>query len=320
MDALNQTPPGEAVSKNGIKGVTPRLSICIPAYQENASALLKSLYRQHGAELCELIVYDDGSDDAYITADIARWIYKYPGPARLVTSLTNHGRAFARNRLIAHAESDWLLLLDADMQPDSKSFLKNYLAEIDAGDGKPRLIAGGFSLNHIRPTRIQALHAAQARRSECLKAVDRNKAPGRYVFTSNILVHADILASVPFDEGFIGWGWEDVDWGLSVAEAWPVLHIDNTATHLGLDDADTLLKKYATSGTNFARLALRHPKAVDDMPLMRAAQKLRSLPATGFIRNIAKALARNRLGLVPIPIRLFALKLYRAATYARHLS
>jgi len=308
----------ETLTSNGVTH-SAKLSICIPAWRDTASPLLTALARLPHHEHCEVLIYDDGSADPDMTEQITAHLSAFESPASLITAAQNHGRSYARNRLIHHATSDWLLMLDADMLPDDDQFLARYL-EAMANQSAPALIAGGFSLAQVDATKPQALHAAQSRRSECLNAEERNVAPGRFVFTSNILVHRDILDTISFDDGYQGWGWEDVDWGLRVAEKFDVLHIDNTATHLGLDDTDTLLSKYGTSGPNFARLARQHPDAVSDMPLYKVARKLSHLPGRKLLVIVCKALAKDRLGLTPMRLRLFALKLYRSAVYSETLS
>ena len=297
---------------------TADLSICVPVFKHDPSRLVKALAEQPAARTCALTLCDDGSGDAQLTQILTDLIQSWPGPATLITLHANRGRAFARNRLIAEARTDWLLLLDGDMVPDSDRFLKTYLARL-ADQNAPALIVGGFSLDKVDANPDQALHAAQSRRSECLAASVRQSDPGRYVFTSNILLHRTIFDTIKFDDGFQGWGWEDTDWGLRVAERFPVLHIDNTATHLGLDTADQLIAKYGGSGANFARLAMRHPQAAARMSLYRAAYTLRHMPFRGTLRRAAKAAARDRAGILPMPARLFALKLYRAACYAEAL-
>ena len=307
----------ETLSGNGISHAA-NLSICIPAWRDTASPLLASLANLPDHENCEILVYDDGSADANMTKTINAHLANFKGPAKLITAQENHGRSHARNRLMAHATSDWLLMLDADMLPDDEQFLVRYI-ETMVSQPQPALIAGGFSLQQVTPTKAQNLHAAQSRRSECLGAAQRQEAPGRFIFTSNILVHRKVLDAVYFDDGYQGWGWEDVDWGLRVADQFPILHIDNTATHLGLDDTKTLLKKYGTSGANFARLASQHPAAANDMPLFQVARKLRHLPGRSLLEAICKTIAIAPIGLTPMRLRLFALKLYRSSIYSRLL-
>lgn len=315
IHTIGRTEKGEAVLSNGRSGEVA-LTICVPCYGESADPLIASLIRMPNAHRASLILFDDGSQDEALTRRLARHVIAFPGPARLATAPENKGRAFARNRLIAMAETDWILFLDADMCPDKTDFLDCYLDAIRNSEG-PSLIAGGFSLQQVRPTRETALHAAQARASETLSARERRAAPGRYVFTSNILVHADILRDVSFDDGFEGWGWEDVDWGLNVAKAWPVTHIQNTATHLGLDSTQAILGKYGNSGANFAHLAARHPGSVTSMPLYRMARRLQKIPLKPLWRDGAHWGARQ--GWLPLRLRLTCLKLYRALCYSGHL-
>jgi hypothetical protein len=303
---------GEYVVSNGHTGPAV-LTICVPCYRDDAVPLIARLAELSGAERCTLILYDDGSGDAALTDRHAEAVMAYPGPARLVTALDNYGRSHARNRLVARAEADWILLLDADMLPDDDRFLQNYMQVIDRGEA-PGLIAGGFSVVQVTPKADQWLHYAQAEASDCLDAAARNLEPGRFVFTSNILVHRDVLSAVGFDESFSGWGWEDVDWGLRVAGRFPVAHIDNTATHLGLESDQRLLNKFGSSGANFGRLAEKHPDAVEHMALTRAALKLKGWR---WIRPAVKTVALTRL--FPIRLRLLALKTYRAASYSEYL-
>ena len=313
--AIGRTDAGETVLSNGISGEAA-LTICVPCWKDSADAMIAMLVRMEDARSATLILYDDGSADDAMSRKLAHHIARFPGPAPLVTSHENMGRAHARNRLMELAETDWILFLDADMRPDDEHFIARYLEAINNSDG-PALIAGGFSLRHVRPTAETALHAAQSNASEIVDAKTRAREPGRYVFTSNILVHKQVMADVSFDDGFTGWGWEDVDWGLNVAGKFPVIHIDNPASHLGLDRTDAILSKFGGSGHNFARLAARHPDAVQSMPLYRMARRFRHLPARPFWRAITRTGAG--LNWLPMKLRLACLKTYRALAYAEYL-
>lgn len=305
---------GELVWINGHAGEA-LITIAVPTYRDDASRMIRALSRCDGAEATELVIYDDGSGNPPMRERMRDALRDYPGPGKLVAARENLGRSHARNRLIAHGGTRWLLLLDADMLPDRNAFLRIYLAAARACES-PALFAGGFSLEQVRPRRNQKLHAAQSRRSECLDAETRARQPGRHVFTSNLLVHRDILQAIAFDDAYVGWGWEDVDWGLRVAEQFQVCHIDNTASHLGLDRDRDLMRKYRRSGPNFARLVRRHPEAARQMSLYKSARLLKWLgPLNWPLAWIAGAVAR--LAILPAALRLAGLKLYRAAHYAR---
>jgi hypothetical protein len=231
-------------------------------------------------------------------------------PGRLIILGRNEGRARGRNRLARDARARHLLLLDADMAPAGGRFLRRYLelAEEDVA-----IVCGGFSL----PPRTRgplALHHALQQRGEALAARIRARQPEKYVFTSNLLVRRDVLLLEPFDETFLGWGWEDVEWGLRVAARFPVLQIDNPAAHLGLDTAETLASKYEQSQANFARVNERHPDALSRFPSHRLARLLRRSPLRGILRAVLKKTALHPR--VPLTARVAAMKLYRAALYA----
>jgi hypothetical protein len=291
----------------------PRLSVVIPTFRFDCSKLVGALAQI--SQDAEIIIHDDGSADSSLTAALTASGNSAAVPVRVVTAGRNRGRAGARNAAIRHARSSWVLLLDSDMLPDHPEFLSRYLAEAERAPG-PCLVVGGYSLDQTPVAAGQQLARRQALTSECLPAATRARAPGRFVFTSNILVHRDILRTIPFDEGFEGWGWEDTEWGLRVAASHPVLHIDNTATHLGVDTDEALMAKYARSGANFARLVRQHPDSMAGAPLLRAARICRRLPFRQSFRRAAEQAARGPL---PLSLRATALKAWRALIYAEHL-
>lgn len=288
----------------------PRLSVLIPFKGDDPRPLLIALAREPVA--VEIVLLNDGTGDASLSAALQALIPDLPLPTRLVTLAVNEGRAKGRNRLVSHARAGHFLFLDSDMAPDRGDFLAAWLALITKDD--PAVAFGGFSLQQVKPRRDQALHRAMAAHSDCLSAAERSLSPEKHVFTSNLLVRRDVFAAEGFDEGFAGWGWEDVEWGMRVARRWPIVHIDNTATHLGLDPAKVIAAKYEQSAANFARVVAAHPEVVSAYTSYRAAKILRRVPLRGLWRPLIKAFALNDLA--PLPSRAFAMRLYRAALYA----
>lgn len=312
---FEETVNGEHVSH--LRSGPAAITVLVPCYKDDPRPLIRALGACADAVHAHIIVFDDGSGDCVLTSDTKRALEAYPGPATLVTSPKNVGRAQARNRLVSHARTGWVLLLDADMLPDDHLFIARYLDAL-AHMREPGLVAGGFSLKRVNALPGQTLHALQSAASECLPASTRAEEPGRYVFTSNILVHRDVLADVPFDPAYTGWGWEDVDWGLRVVQGHPIQHIDNTATHLGLDTDAVLIGKYESSGPNFARMAHAHPEAAAKMPLLKAARTLSRLgPLNVPLRMVCRIAAR--MPALPGKVRLAALKTLRASAYAKVL-
>ncbi|HEX5377110.1 MAG TPA: glycosyltransferase [Phenylobacterium sp.] len=288
----------------------PRLSILIPFKGDDPAPLLAALGRESGP--AEIVLLDDGTDDAALAARVADQIRALSLPARFVRLARNEGRAKGRNRLVGHARASSLLFLDSDMLPDSPDFLGTWLDLVERQD--PPVAFGGFSLDQVPPRADQALHRAMAGHADCLPAAERRLTPEKYLFTSNLLVRRDVFEAEAFDESFTGWGWEDVEWGMRVARRWPILHLDNPATHLGLDTAPVIAAKFEQSAANFARVVAAHLDVVRAYPSYRVARLLKRAPFRPLWRPLLKAYAL--IEGAPVKTRAFAMRLYRAALYA----
>lgn len=292
----------------------PALSVLIPFYRDDPRPLLATL-NQEAASLggaVEVVVLSDGGGDGALDVAVSEAVRALAVPTRLVALSNNVGRAKGRNRLAAHARADHFLFLDSDMAPDAPDFLARYLRLIAADD--PPVAFGGFSMAQASDAPAFALHKALSLRGECLPAAVRSLHPEKYVFTSNLLVRRDVFEAEAFDERFRGWGWEDVEWGMRVARRYGVIHVDNPATHLGLDTAAALAGKYEQSARNFARVVASHPEVVKTYPSYRLARVLKRAPAVKAWRGILKWAAIHPVA--PITARVLALKAYRAALYA----
>ncbi|MFI4973343.1 MAG: glycosyltransferase family 2 protein [Caulobacterales bacterium] len=289
---------------------TPRLSVLIPFHGDDPARLVAALDRDGGE--VELLVLDDGSGDAELAWSVERAVMAMQAPARFIRLTANEGRARGRNRLAANARGGHLLCLDADMLPDADVFLAAWLDLVRRDN--PAVAFGGFSMRHAAPDAAHALHRAMALRTDCLPAARRRLAPEKYVFTSNLLIRRDVFDAERFDESFSGWGWEDVEWAMRVSRRWPIVHIDNSATHLGLDSAPAIARKYEQSAANFARVVAAHLDIVSAYPSYKAARFLKRAPLRRLWRPLLKAAALADSA--PINLRAFSMRLYRAALYA----
>ncbi len=297
----------------------PALSILTPVFRHDPTPIEQSLAAAAGPDRARLewVILDDGSADPVLTARLEALAAQTALTVRLIVLPQNAGRAAARNRLIAEARARHVLFLDADMVPDEPGFAGRWLALID-GEAPPAAF-GGFSVTQAPDLKATALHRFMSARSDCRNAEDRARDPAQFTATSNLLVRRDVLAATPFDEGFVGWGWEDVDWALRASRFGPIRHIDNPATHAGLDSVETLLRKFGEAGPNYARLAGKHPEAVTRFASWRAAQAIRHIPGHKAARPALAFLARDPWGLTPMLARHAALKLYRTSIYAEHM-
>ncbi|MEJ0064145.1 MAG: glycosyltransferase family A protein [Caulobacteraceae bacterium] len=288
----------------------PKLSVLIPFFRDDPRRLLAALDRADAA--VEIVVLDDGSNDRAMAHQVAKTVRAMKIATRFVRLDSNQGRAEGRNRLAAVARGRHLLFLDSDMLPDAPDFLLRWRYLIDLED--PAVTFGGFSLTQAPHTRANAVHRAMARHSECVPVETRRLTPEKYVFTSNLLIRRDVFDAEPFDAGFVGWGWEDVEWGMRVSRRHPIRHIDNAATHLGLTPAATIAAKFEQSAANFARVVAAHGDIVRRYPSYRVARLLKRAPLRDLWRPWLKAAALIDAG--PAGARAFALRLYRAALYA----
>lgn len=289
---------------------TPRLSVLIPFMRDDPCRLLRAL--DGPVNGVELVVLDDGTGDADLTQRVSDTVRGLALPCRLITLGANEGRAKGRNRLTRHARAARFLFLDSDMLPDHPGFLVRWLDLIGGED--PAVAFGGFSVLQAPPRREHALHRAMAMGGDCAPARIRAQAPEKFVFTSNLLVRRDVFEAEAFDEAFTGWGWEDVEWAMRVSRRWPITHINNTATHLGLDTAKTLAAKYEQSVANFARVTASHRRIVETYPSYKAARLLKWAPLRSLWRPMVKAL--SLADALPVKPRAFLMRLYRAALYA----
>jgi glycosyltransferase involved in cell wall biosynthesis len=290
----------------------PRLSVVMPFFRYDPIPLLSRLDREAAAiGGIEILALDDGGGDKALAKRVTAFFKTMNAPGRLIVLSGNEGRAKGRNRLVENARARHTLLIDCDMRPDRPDFLARYLELV--AENSP-VAFGGFSVDRTEASADYELHRALQLRAECLPAKVRVLHPEKYVYTSNLLVRRDVFEAEAFDEGFTGWGWEDVEWGMRVAARFGVAQIENTATHLGLDTAAVLAGKYEQSVANFARVVRNHPEIVSTYPSYKMARMLKRIPLLKTWNRLLKAVALQARA--PLIARIFAMKAYRAGLYA----
>jgi hypothetical protein len=131
-------------------------------------------------------------------------------------------------------------------------------------------------------------HAYLGNRKEVKAASERNKEPWRHVLTSNIMVRKSVFLGTPFDERFTGYGYEDIEWGVRLAEKYRILHIDNTASHLGLVSKAKAYEKMCNSVPNYLLLRELCPAAFGASAISRLVGIL-----TGFNVALLDLLGRS---------------------------
>jgi len=298
------------------KTLTPKLSVLVPFFADDATGLLSALDSQMTDLPIEVLFYDDGTCDDALTDRMSRATASSNGAFNLITNRENKGRSAARNALYEAARSEWVLFLDADMLPAREDFLQNYLSLITVRAAD--IFFGGFEVELQAEDADRDVHRALSAVSDCLSLDERQASGPQYVASSNLCVRRGVLDMEPFDSGFSGWGWEDSEWAARVSKRFVLTHVENPAIHLGLETTDTLLKRFATSGKNYRRFTGAHPDLATTLPLYNISKKLGRLPGQSLMRPVLKASVKTQF--LPMKARLTALKLWRASHYAEALS
>ncbi len=294
----------------------PALSVLVPYFKDDPSGLIKALDKPtKSSSIIEIIIYDDGTNDAALTSILQNIIPNMTVPIRAIIAKENTGRSNARNRLQDAARADWILFLDADMRPVSDDFLINYLELIKTNVAD--VIFGGFTVAQKADDKDRDLHRALSQISDCLSLTERQAKGPQYVASSNLCMRKSVLEAESFDSEFSGWGWEDSEWAARIAQKFTLLHAHNPALHLGLETTDTLLHRFSTSGPNYHRFTRKHPDLAKTLSLFKISTKLGKIPAQAIMRPFLKAIIKTHIS--PMKLRLTALKLWRASHYADSL-
>lgn len=289
------------------------LSILIPVYNWPVGELVSALSRQAVAEpglVFEILCFDDGSTADWRATNQAA-LTGLPG-VRYEALPANVGRAAIRNRLVAAARHNWLLLLDNDSGLPDDRFLRRYRQAATEQPTVPVWVGG--TAYEPQPPADPALRLrwVYGRTREQRPAVSRRQHPHAAFTLNNLLIRADTYRRFGLDES-LGrtYGHEDTALGGALAAAGiPVGHLDNPVLHLGLEPADVFLAKTREAIVNLAKLGAANTPGVAESGLLRLAQRLRAGglagPTQAALRALEPRLLRNLRGPAPT-VRLFDL-------------
>ena len=295
-------------------GPLPAISVLIPFYNTSPAKLVQALIEQAAgcSGAVEIVVADDGSADKSLGPEILALLKAHSARGALITPARNVGRARIRNMLAAAAHGEYVLYIDCDMRLGSPRFLSTYLALCH--ETEREIVYGGFVMAQV-DRGLDPLPGYFGRRSDCLPAGRRRENPAKSTLTNNLLVRRAVMLATPFDEGFVGWGWEDVEWALRAAETRTIDHIDNPVINPANGPAAELIEKFGFSAGNFQRLVQRHPVAAARYPIYRASRIAHAIPLTGYMAPLLRSIALDPHRVWPLIVRYYALKLYRACMY-----
>jgi len=261
----------------------PVVSVLIPVFNWDLSRLARALLGEietgHLSDRVEIIVVDDCSTAVKLRAANKSLFSSLSATSvRYIELDRNIGRAAIRNFLVEQSGGQFLLFLDADVVPDTGDFLRRYLANARAGTSD--VVCGGISYaERILNGRDYDFYVYMSSRAALHPPAIRNRLPWRWVFTSNIMIRRSTFKATAFDVRFTGYGYEDIEWGIRLARAYRILHVDNAVSHLGLLDRRTLLEKMRGSIQNYHLLATLHPQEFAQMRVASLVRMLCLLPS-----------------------------------------
>ncbi len=216
------------------------LSILIPAYNHDLTELVKGIWLQ-ASELkipYEVLIVDDNSAAGFRSRNRALTERNH---VRYIQLEENVGRSRIRNMLAGKARFENLLFIDADASIMAADYLSTYMGML----GDERVICGGTAyLPDLPGDAAYHLRWYYGRKREERPARVRSKDPCRAFSSFQFLATRKILEQVPFEKDLKAYGHEDTVFGLALEQQGiPVLHIDNTLVHDGLEPADEFLDK-----------------------------------------------------------------------------
>lgn len=189
-----------------------KISVVIPTFQRRDSleVVLPSLLRQSfDPTEYEILLCDAGSSDG--TRELVEELDDprlrfLPGP--------NAGRSGARNRGVRSANGDLILFTDADIIADPELLMQHW----DSHKQNPGDAVVGCEVQ------VDTLEQYEEFRRDPQKharhSVTRKSVPWHYFLTGNASARkADLLRVGIFDEGFTGYGHEDLELGYRLLKA-----------------------------------------------------------------------------------------------------
>ncbi|PZU91691.1 MAG: glycosyltransferase family 2 protein [Chryseobacterium sp.] len=256
-----------------------KFSICIPVYNFDVNELVDDLYDQIVSNdlESEIILIDDASKKEFIERNknlktkVSQFIFLEK----------NIGRSKIRNLFTRYSKSEYLLFLDCDGKIINKNFLRKYFDFIK--EKNPDVIYGGRKVDDKEPELEFGLRWKFATERENLPVKDRLRMPYSSFQTNNFIVKKAVLEKVPFNEGIIHYGYEDLIFAKDLFKLnIKIDHIDNPIFNIDVESNTVFLAKADMSAKSLAQL-IKKDKDVERISKIKLAKAYFRLKKTGGI-------------------------------------
>ncbi|MFZ2752273.1 MAG: class I SAM-dependent methyltransferase [Lysobacteraceae bacterium] len=259
---------------------TPYVTVVSVLYRKAREVryFLEGLYRQDFAGRYEIVLMDDATpdDSVEVVREFERWVpeaRRRQVDLRIVRNERNLGNCGSRNRGIAEARGDIVIVVDADCMFNC-DFLAAHYAAHAMGDCDVAIGPINIETNDAPALSVLGRHEADPRLAayENLPQDDLNQASFVNCITRNFSVSREFAANRVdgplFDEAFSysadpasGFGWEDVEMGVRLYQAGArIKYLEDTVSiHVSHPSSANEAEKPLRSLRNYRRLFEKHP-------------------------------------------------------------
>lgn len=290
---------------------TPYITVVAVLYRKanEVRYFLEGLYRQDFAGRYEILLVDDASpdDSAEVVREFERWVpeaRRHQVDLRIVRNERNLGNCGSRNRGIAQAHGDVIIVVDADCM-FNRAFLSAHYAAYSMGDCDVAIGPINIETNGASPLSVLGRHEADPSLAskESLPQDELNPTSFVNCITRNFSISRTFAAAkldgALFDEAFSysadpasGFGWEDVEMGVRLYRAGArIKYLEDTVSiHVSHPSSANETEKPLRSLRNYRRLFDKHP----DLLLESRAWATRTYEAIiGWARHVGADLDLN---------------------------
>jgi glycosyltransferase involved in cell wall biosynthesis len=194
----------------------------------------------------EIIVCDDGG---YLEKDF--------DPSIKIITFPRSGSAFARNIGIKNASGDVLIFLDADMVVQ-RDFIKRH---IDFHHLSQKAICCGIRHHQKEDGTFQDSDVRERLLKHLNKTLETLNHPWFLCYTCNVSIKKAHVIDNLFDEHFINWGLEDIEWAFRLYQKKFTFHLDKASLcHHLYHNREMTKERFLNWKNNLEYMILKHPK------------------------------------------------------------